>query len=596
MTTPTFSSLFLLAALPALLALLPVSPAEAATDPVTGFIEVPGGRLWYEARGTGFPLVFLHDGLLPSETWDDQVSAFSQAYRTIRYDRRGFGRSEPPQAPFSDVADLAAVFDRLMLGRAVLVGCSGGGQLAVDFALVYPDRVEALVLAGPVVSGLRYSEHFRQRNLTNLRPAIREKDVARSIEAWVQDPSLIDPANGRARERLREILTRHPGSLTIASAYRQPVERPAAGRLAEIRVPTLIVVGASDIADVHSHSGALEAGIAGSRRVVLSGAGHLVHLEIPERFNEMVLGFLRPEDAAATWLRSLQGNRIAEEHRDLLEYDASAPLDVKEAGSEDRGSARVVDLSYASPLGGRVPAFLVLAQAEGRRPAVLFVHPGQGDRSTFLDEAVELAERGVASLVIGAPHTRGGAPANPLDAAATRREWLQLMMDVRRGFDLLASRPEVDPARLAYVGHSLGATAGGTIAAHERRPVAWVLMAGYPSLTHAMSHNPDMVPFRALLTPEELRAFLETMEPLDSVHWLGRMRPAKKLLQFARRDEFITPFDAAAYEQATSEPREVKWYDTDHFFDAQARKDRVEWLVKALSAADGSGRGPSSGS
>jgi dienelactone hydrolase len=196
---------------------------------------------------------------------------------------------------------------------------------------------------------------------------------------------------------------------------------------------------------------------------------------------------------------------------------------------------------------------------------------------------VELAGRGVASLLIGAPHTREGAPpAQRLDLAATYREWHQLLLDVRRGFDLLASRTEVDPARLAYVGHSLGATPGGTLAAHERRPVAWVFMAGFPSLTHAMGHNPDQVALRTLLTPEEMRAFVDGMAPLDSVHWLGRMGPAKKLLQFARRDEFITPFDAAAYTQATSEPREVKWYDTDHFFDAQARRDRVAWLVEAL--------------
>src|SRR5262245_899214 len=186
MVTPPFSLLVSRAALPALLALM-VSSSPAAAEPATGFIEVPGGRLWYESSGTGTPLVLLHDGLLPSETWDGQVPAFSQAFRTIRYDRRGYGRSEPPRAPFSDVADLSAVFDTLQLGRAVLVGCSNGGKLAVDFALAHPDRIEALVLVGPVVSGLPYSDHFRQRGLTNFRPFFREKSLAKTIEAWVQD-------------------------------------------------------------------------------------------------------------------------------------------------------------------------------------------------------------------------------------------------------------------------------------------------------------------------------------------------------------------------------------------------------------------------
>ena len=570
------------AVVPALLALWAVSPAAAA-EPVTGFVEVPGGKLWYEAQGTGTPLVLLHDGLLPGETWDGQIPAFSRLYRTIRYDRRGQGRSELPQAPFSDLADLSAVFETLQIGRAVLVGCSSGGELAVDFALAHPDRVEALVLVGPVVSGLPYSEHFRERGLANIRPVFQEQNLEKGIEAWVRDPYLIDARNTRAKERLRELLTRYSRDLTYFGTFNQPAERPAAGRLAEIRVPTLLVVGASDIPDVHAHSGALEAGISGARRVVLPGAGHLVHLEIPERFNETVLSFLRPGDAAAAWLRSLQGRRIAEEHRGLLDYDASAPLDVQEEGSEERGRARVVDLSYASPLGGRVPAFLVLPQKGEKLPAVVFVHPGQGDRSTFLEEAVELAGRGIVSLLIGAPHTREGAPQrSPFDPAAEYREWLQVLLDIRRGFDLLAARPEVDPARLAYVGHSLGATPAGILAAHEKRPIAWVLMAGYPSLTHAMTDNPDLVAFRILLTPEQQRTYVETLAPLDSVHWIGRRAQAKLLLQFARRDEYITPFDAEAYTQAAGEPKEVRWYDTDHFFDARARKDRVDWLTEAL--------------
>lgn len=258
------------------------------------FVEVPGGRLWVASQGSGTPLVLLHDGLLPSETWESQVPVFSRSFRVIRYDRRGHGRSEPPQGPYSDVADLVAIFDALKLERAVLAGCSNGGKIAVDFALAHPNRVEALVLAGPVVSGLPFSEHFRQRGAANYAPYVREKSLEKLVDAWVRDPYLMDPANVRARERLRELLIRHPGSVTGTIPPGQPEARPAIGRLGEIRVPTLLVTGASDIADVHAHMGALEAGIPGARRVVLDGAGHLAHMEIPERFNETVLGFLRP--------------------------------------------------------------------------------------------------------------------------------------------------------------------------------------------------------------------------------------------------------------------------------------------------------------
>lgn len=557
--------------------------AADPSGPATGFVEVPGGKLWYEARGEGTPVVFLHDGLISSATWDGQMDAFAKRFRAIRYDRRGYGQSDPPKGPYSDVDDLHALFESLKLGRAVLVGCSNGSKRAVDYALAHPDRVEALVLIGPVVSGLPYSEHFQRRGLANFRPMFQEKSRDKLIEAWVQDPYLIDARNTRAKERLRELLTKNPGPLT-APASRDP-DRPAAGRLGEIHVPVLIVVGASDIPDVHAQAGVLEAGVKGARRVIFPGAGHLLQMEKPEELNREILGFLRPGDAASEWLASLPPFNFEQERR-LFDYDASAPLDVKEAGTEKRGDVRIMDLSFASPMGGTVPAYLILPPGEGKHPAVLFLHPGQGDRSTFVDEAVGLAERhGFVSLTIGAPFLRpeykGQRGGNPWHPEVSRKEQIQTIVDLRRGFDLLASRPEVDPKRLAYVGHSLGATVGGTLAGVDKRPIAHVLMAGFPSLTHAHTdgRNQTATAFQELLTPEQQKAYVDALAPIDSVHYVGHAAPAKILFQFARNDEFISPWDAEAYAQAASGPKEVKWYDTDHFFNEEARRDREAWLV-----------------
>jgi dienelactone hydrolase len=279
-----------------------------------------------------------------------------------------------------------------------------------------------------------------------------------------------------------------------------------------------------------------------------------------------------------------------EEGRKLFDYDAKAPLEIQEAGTEKRGEVRIVDLSYASPKGGRVPAYLVLPPGEGRHPAVLFLHPGQGSRATFVDEAVELArDRGFVSLTISAPFLRpenkGARKGNPWNPEVSRAEQIQTIVDLRRGLDLLVSRPEVDPKRLAYVGHSLGATVGGTLAGIEKRPAAYVLMAGYPSLTHAMLHGHDQgaLAFRELQSPESQKAYLDAMAPLDALDYIGHAAPAKLLFQFAKNDELITPWDAAAYLEAAPEPREVKWYDTDHYFDEGARRDRDEWLNYSLT-------------
>jgi pimeloyl-ACP methyl ester carboxylesterase len=567
----------------------------AAAPLRSDFIEVPGGKLWYEVLGEGSPLVLLHDGLGPSGTWEGQMPAFARLFRTVRYDRRGYGRSDAAKEAFSDVDDLHAVLETLKIDHAVLVGCSNGAKLAVDYALAHPDRVGSLVLVGPVVSGLPYSEHYHRRSMENFRPMFRNKDADGLIEAWVQDRYILDPASARARERLRELLKGSSNPLVNRGIQSREPERPAVGRLAQIKVPALILVGASDIPDVHTHAGALEAGIQGSERVVIPGAGHLVHLEKPDLFNETVLTFLRPDDAAATYLKSL---RPYGGDRNLFEYDASAPLDVQEAKTETRGSGgsvEVIDLSYASPLGGRVPAFLVLPTDEGRHPAAVYLHHGQGDRSTFLDEAVAMAERGLVSLLIGGPFTRpenqGENAGRPWEPAASRKEQVQGIVDVRRGFDLLAARPEVDPKRLVYIGHSYGATIGGTLAAVERRPVAHVLMAGLPSLTRSYTHGHDLpgVAFQVLITLEEQQAYMDALAPINAVHWVGRAAPAKLLFQFARRDEFISPWDAEVFVQAASDPKEVKWYDTDHFFQNhdESRKDRMDWLARVLGLEGG---------
>jgi pimeloyl-ACP methyl ester carboxylesterase len=546
--------------------------------------------------GEGPALVLVHDGLLHSVTWDRQFPVFAEVYRTIRYDRRGYGRSETTTRDFSAVDDLLAVLDALKVDRAVLVGCSSGGGLTVDFTLAHPERVSGLVVEGAVISGLDFSGHFYRRNLANFRPFFSDKDVAKSIAAWATDPYLTDPQSTAARQKLREVLTAHPHQVDGSLPDGKPATRPAVRRLGEIHVPTLILVGAADIPDVHAHAGALQAGIATAHREILPGAGHLAHLEQPERFDEVVLDFLRPGDEAARYLASLQGDRgfDYDRARHLFDYDPKSPLDVRASKTETRAGAKVVDLSYASPLGGRVPAYLVLpAPPEGgasaKHPAALFVHPGQGDRGTFLDEAVGLAGRGLVSLLIGAPSTRpeakkGGGPWN---GERDRKDFVQTTVDVRRGYDLLAARPEVDPVRLAYVGHSLGATIGGPLLALEPRVKAWVLMAGFAAQTRewARSGSVGSIAFRALLPPAEQERYLAALAPLETVRFLPHAPRTPILFQFARRDESIAAWDAALYVQATPGPKEIVWYETGHAFDADAREDRDAWLVRQLGLA-----------
>src|SRR5436190_12377724 len=118
-------------------------PAGASPDLQSGILAVDGGSLYYETRGKGAPVILIHGGFGDRRMWDSQVEPLSQAFRVIRYDHRGFGKSAPPTQAYSPVADLVTLMDHLELKRANLVGNSMGGTVALDFALLQPDRTGA---------------------------------------------------------------------------------------------------------------------------------------------------------------------------------------------------------------------------------------------------------------------------------------------------------------------------------------------------------------------------------------------------------------------------------------------------------------------
>ncbi|HET8661664.1 MAG TPA: alpha/beta hydrolase [Micromonosporaceae bacterium] len=256
----------------------------------TSALAVEG--LHCEVAGSGPPVVLTHDGLLHSESWDAQLGAFAAAgYRVARWDRRGYGRSPRPTAPFSSVEDLAAVVRSVSDTPATLVGCSYGGFLSVQCTLDHPELVAALVLVGPVVSGLPFSEHFDTRGGRGI-PAF-DAPVTEQIAYWSgTDPWFVAPANTAARQRLHELLSANPHNLRLPLELERRPQLPALPRLGEVAVPTLVVAGEHDIPDVHAHCGAIQAAVSGARRVVLPGSGHLPQLEVPEAFNRVVLGFL----------------------------------------------------------------------------------------------------------------------------------------------------------------------------------------------------------------------------------------------------------------------------------------------------------------
>ncbi len=275
---------------------------------------------------------------------------------------------------------------------------------------------------------------------------------------------------------------------------------------------------------------------------------------------------------------------------DLLrhfDYDQRAPLDIQEAGVEHRGEVSIHDISYASPKGGRVPAFLVVPDGKGPFAAVIWGHwymPGSEflNRKEFLAEAVALAPTGVVSLLTDGPIARPGHVDDQASLSEQQiTDMVQQIIDMRRGADLLLARSDVDPKRLAYVGHSYDAEVGGFLSGIDRRFKAFVLMAG-PLSDEIDMHSKEYQEERQRVGPEKFDAFQAKYSWLDPGKYVSHAAPAVVFLQYASQETFLNPDRDREYAAIVSEPKRFKLYDAPHALNAEARRDRIAFLTEQL--------------
>lgn len=276
-----------------------------------------------------------------------------------------------------------------------------------------------------------------------------------------------------------------------------------------------------------------------------------------------------------------------------FDYDPKAPLAPREAGRQKRGRVTIIDLSYASPRGGRVPAYLVVPAGRGPFAAILFGHwmmPGSSlmNRRQFLDEAVVLARSGAISLLIDTPLVRPGFVAEKDEMRAqvqSAEASRQQVIDFRRGLDLLTARRDVDPTRIAYVGHSYDAHIGGILSAVEKRIGSFVLMAGgFSDEEYVLDpDNPEMKKVHQRIGVESLRDFFRKYAFDDPVHFIGHSAPASVFLQFGSEDKPIPEKLARHYYDLFSEPKKIEFYKAGHALNSEARIERVQWLVNRLA-------------
>ena len=263
----------------------------------SGFVSVQGGRVYYEAEGDGPPVLLIHGGLGTLRMWDEQVPRFGERHSVIRYDTRGFGRTETDDVEFANRDDAIAVLDHLGVASAAVVGQSRGAMIALDLALDRSDRFDALVsVAGGIggyepelADGTSRPPWDELERLWERKEwaALAELETQVWVDGWGQPRDRVDP---EVRRRVHDWIQ---ADLEAGKAEGRPMPMtpPAAERLDELRVPTLVLVGAAD------EPGAVAAGrklasAPNAELIEFENVAHMIQLEEPDRFAEVVLEFL----------------------------------------------------------------------------------------------------------------------------------------------------------------------------------------------------------------------------------------------------------------------------------------------------------------
>ena len=264
----------------------------------TGLAAINGARIYYEMSGEGDPFLMIHAGVADCRQWNNEFAHFAQRCRVLRYDMRGYGKSEPVPGDYSHLSDVIALLEHLEIDRPLIaMGCSMGGGVAMQLALARPSLVKALILVGSGPPGLELDVPVHP-----LTAAAEDAwnagdlDLVAEIETQIwfdgmgRTPDQVNPAMRRlVYEMDRTALTHEAKQL----GKRLPdAETPAFQRLSEIQIPVLIIVGAHDVPYMQVAADYMVSRMPLARKVTIADAAHLPNLDHPEVFQRAVTAFL----------------------------------------------------------------------------------------------------------------------------------------------------------------------------------------------------------------------------------------------------------------------------------------------------------------
>jgi 3-oxoadipate enol-lactonase len=262
----------------------------------TGFATIRKARLYFEIAGMEKPLLLLHSGIGDHRMWAEQSIELSRHFQVIAPDFRGYGNSPPPDEPFRHYEDMRGLIQHLGLKSMNVAGCSLGGKAAIELAIAHPDVVDHLVLVAPGLPGYEYRDKEtleKDEILEGLIASGRREEVADMlVDIWVVglkrgretvDSGVIALVRRMILDNYDSVVDKFPEA---------PPEFDVISRLCEIRAPTLVMIGDSDLPDMLAISQLVADRIPGARRRLIPDAAHLPNLEHGKVFNQAVTDFL----------------------------------------------------------------------------------------------------------------------------------------------------------------------------------------------------------------------------------------------------------------------------------------------------------------
>jgi pimeloyl-ACP methyl ester carboxylesterase len=266
--------------------------------PQSGFVNIGNAKIYYETAGSGVPLVMIHAGVADSRQWNNEFALFAQNHQVLRYDMRGYGKSEPVEGEFSHLSDLVSLLDTLEIHEPfVLLGCSMGGGLAMDFALSHPSKVKAIIMVGSAPSGLEL-EVPTPAKFADAEKAFEagDLDLVAEIETQIwfdgmgRTPEQVNPAMRKLLYEMNRIALSHEAKQL---GKRLPnTENPAVERLKDVDIPVLIVVGSHDTPYTLAAAEYMKENIRTAKKVTIEDAAHLPNMDQPQEFDGIVQDFL----------------------------------------------------------------------------------------------------------------------------------------------------------------------------------------------------------------------------------------------------------------------------------------------------------------